>query len=114
MISQFKEGLNSCGGLWDMIQSHWELFVPVMTNAQQQPLTLEEFKKLFTICYCRSDCQLRAAEEATVRHWETVLKLISGKHGKMMEDGSEEWWFFHQTLTQLGMIKMLQVFQLVV
>ncbi|TKS74236.1 G2/M phase-specific E3 ubiquitin-protein ligase [Collichthys lucidus] len=78
MISQFINGLNSCGELWDMVQSHWEVFVPVMTNTQQQPLTLEEFKQLFTACYSRPDSQLRAAEEATVRHWETVLTLVSG------------------------------------
>lgn len=32
MISQFTEGLNSCGGLWEMAQSNWEDFVPVMTS----------------------------------------------------------------------------------
>lgn len=85
MISQFINGLNSCGELWDMVQSHWEVFVPVMTNTQQQPLTLEEFKQLFTVCYSRPDSQLRAAEEATVRHWETVLTLVSGKNTGMME-----------------------------
>nr|XP_020442851.1 uncharacterized protein LOC109952225 isoform X2 [Monopterus albus] len=77
MISQFTEGLNSCGGLWDTIQCHWETFVPVMTSTQQKPLTLEEFKQLCTVCYSHMDCQLRAAEEATVRHWETILTLIS-------------------------------------
>ncbi|XP_040896369.1 G2/M phase-specific E3 ubiquitin-protein ligase-like [Toxotes jaculatrix] len=76
MISQFIEGLNSCGGLWDMVQSHWEAFVPVMTGAQQEPLTLEEFKQLFIVCYSH-DCQLRSAEEATAGHWETVLDFIS-------------------------------------
>ncbi|XP_029285775.1 uncharacterized protein LOC115007178 isoform X2 [Cottoperca gobio] len=77
MISQFTEGLNSCGGLWAMVQSHREAFVPVMTSAQQQPLTLEEFKPLFNVCYSRPDSQLRAAEEATAGHWETVLTLVS-------------------------------------
>ncbi|XP_071342480.1 uncharacterized protein [Trachinotus anak] len=77
MISQFTEGLNSCGGLWDMVQSHWEAFVPLMTSARQEPLTLEEFKQLFTVCYSHIDSQLRAAEEATAGHWETVLSFIS-------------------------------------
>ncbi len=83
MISQFKEGLNSCGGLWETIQSHWVAFVPVMTSAQQLPLKLEEFKQLFTVCYSRPDGQLRAAEEATAAHWETVLTLVSGKNRGM-------------------------------
>ncbi|KAM7012595.1 G2/M phase-specific E3 ubiquitin-protein ligase-like [Tautogolabrus adspersus] len=77
MISQFTEGLNSCSGLWDMIQSHWEVFKPVMTGAQQHPLTLEEFKQLFTVCYSPPDSPLRAAEEAAAAHWETALALIS-------------------------------------
>lgn len=80
MISQFKEGLNSCGGLWDMVQCHWERFVPVMTNTQQEPVTLEEVKQLFTVCYSNSDHQLRAEEEATAEHWETVLTLVRGKN----------------------------------
>lgn len=83
MISQFKEGLNSCGGLWDMVQSHWEMFVPVMTSSQQQPLTLEEFKQLFTVCYSHPDSQLRAAEEATAGHWERALTLVRGKNRGM-------------------------------
>ncbi|XP_037627029.1 uncharacterized protein LOC119489002 isoform X1 [Sebastes umbrosus] len=76
MISQFTDGMNSCGGLWDTVQSHWEEFVPVMTIKQQQPLTLEEFKRLFTVCYSHPDSQLREAEEATAGHWETVLTLV--------------------------------------
>lgn len=68
-----------------MIQSHWEAFVQVMTSAQQQPLTLEEFRQLFTVCYSRPDGQLRAAEEATAGHWETVLNLVNSKNGEMDE-----------------------------
>ncbi|KAM7387705.1 hypothetical protein PAMP_023926 [Pampus punctatissimus] len=63
MISQFTEGMNSCGGLWDMVRSHWEAFVPVMTSTQQHPPTLEELQQLFIVCYSRPDSQLRAAEE---------------------------------------------------
>ncbi|XP_031725580.1 uncharacterized protein LOC116395664 [Anarrhichthys ocellatus] len=77
MISQFTEGLNSCGGLWETVQSNWEEFVPVMTSAQQQPLTVEEFKQLFTICYSRPGSRLRLTEEATAGHWQNVLTLVS-------------------------------------
>ncbi|KAF7654018.1 hypothetical protein LDENG_00075750, partial [Lucifuga dentata] len=77
MISQFAEGLNSCGGLWDTIQSNWEAFLPLMTSLEQRPLTLEDFRALFTICYSRPNGELRAAEEATVGHWERALALIS-------------------------------------
>ncbi|XP_034439600.1 uncharacterized protein LOC117760586 [Hippoglossus hippoglossus] len=77
MISQFTEGMNSCGGLWDTVQSQWEAFVPVMTSARQEPLTLEEFKQLFHVCYSHVGSQLRASEEATMGHWETVLTFIN-------------------------------------
>ncbi|CAB1446676.1 unnamed protein product [Pleuronectes platessa] len=77
MISQFIEGMNSCGGLWNTVQSHWEAFVPVMTSTPQEPLTLEEFKQLFQVCYSHEGSQLRASEEATVGYWETVLTFIS-------------------------------------
>ncbi|KAM3619724.1 uncharacterized protein V6R79_012667 [Siganus canaliculatus] len=77
MISQFKEGLNSCGGLWDIIQCHWEAFAPVMTRAQPRPLTLDESRQLFTVCYSRADSQLRAAEETTAGHWDATLSLIT-------------------------------------
>ncbi|XP_068581224.1 uncharacterized protein [Cebidichthys violaceus] len=87
MISQFTEGLNSCGGLWETVQSNWEEFVPVMTSAQQQPLTVEEFKRLFTVCYSRPDSRLRPTEEATAGHWQTVLALVSdGKVDFSFED----------------------------
>lgn len=78
VIFQFVEGLNSCDGLWDLIKSHCEAFKPVMTSTNYQPLTLKEFKQLFTVSFTSPDQEeLRAAEEETVRHWETVLGLIS-------------------------------------
>lgn len=89
-----------------MIKAHWEAFVPVMTSAQQQPLNLEEFKQLFTICYCQSNCKLRAAEEATVGHWETVLRLIGGKYEKMRVN-------YIKTLVVLAQLSMIKVFQVV-
>ncbi|KAF6724319.1 G2/M phase-specific E3 ubiquitin-protein ligase [Oryzias melastigma] len=77
MISQFTQGLNSCGGLWDLVKAHWEMFLPVMTSTRrQQPLTLEEFMKLFNVSFSHSDSELRAAEEATFSHWQTVLNLV--------------------------------------
>lgn len=81
MIFQFKDGLNSCGGLWDMIESRWEKFSPVMTSIQQRSLTQQEFQQLFTICYSQPESPLRVAEEATVRHWETALEKVRGKNG---------------------------------
>ncbi|XP_071760322.1 G2/M phase-specific E3 ubiquitin-protein ligase-like [Centroberyx gerrardi] len=76
MIAQFTQGLDSCGGLWDTVRSHWEAFVPVMTSAGRRPLTLEEFAQLFTVCYSGPDSRLRLAEETTAAHWERVLILV--------------------------------------
>lgn len=78
MISQFKEGLNSCGGLWDTVQSHWRMFLPLMTHTQQKPQTLEEFKQLFTACCSHPDQRLREEEEATAQQWDAILTLVRG------------------------------------
>lgn len=83
MIFQFRDGLNSCGGLWDVMESRWEMFVPVMTSVPQHPLTRPEFQQLFAVCYSQSEGRLRSAEEATVGHWETVLEEVRGKKGGM-------------------------------
>lgn len=80
MMLQFKDGLNSCGGLWEMIESRWEMFWPVMTSMQPRPLSQQEFQQLFTVCYSQSEGPLRAAEEATVRHWEAALEKVGGKN----------------------------------
>lgn len=63
-----------------MIESRWEMFSPVMTSIQQRPLSQQEFQQLFTICYSQSEGPLRAAEEATVRHWEAALEKVRGKN----------------------------------
>ena len=39
MISQFTEGVNSCGGLWDIMKAHAEAFLAVMTNTSE-PVSL--------------------------------------------------------------------------
>ncbi|XP_035592551.1 uncharacterized protein LOC118358728 isoform X1 [Oncorhynchus keta] len=67
MISQFTEGLNSCGGLWDIIKAHSAAFMPVMTRTEH-PLTLQQFRSLFEVSWSplESTIGLRQAEETTV------------------------------------------------
>ncbi|XP_032427238.1 G2/M phase-specific E3 ubiquitin-protein ligase-like [Xiphophorus hellerii] len=77
MISQFLEGLNSCGGLWDLVKSHWETFLPVMTSTERRAPSLEVFRRLFTFCFSDPDSELRGAEETTATQWETVLSMVS-------------------------------------
>lgn len=80
MVSQFTQGLNSCGGLWDTMQSHCEAFESLMTSVpRKQPLPLEELRQLFRVCYSPAERQLQTAEEETAQLWETVLTSISGK-----------------------------------
>lgn len=90
MISQFKEGLNSCAGLWDTVQSHWKMFLPVMTGTQQKPQTLEEFRQLFTACFSHPDHWLREEEELTAQQLDAVLALVRGKKPvELEEEGSQ-------------------------
>lgn len=83
MIFQLKDGLNSCGGLWDVMESRWEMFAAVMSGVPQQPLTRPELQQLFSVCYSQSEGSLRTAEEATVQHWETALEELRGRNGGM-------------------------------
>lgn len=80
MTSQFIEGLNSCGGLWDLVKSHWETFLPVMTSKEWPALGLEKFKALFAFCFSDPDSEVRKAEEATAGHWDTVLTMVRGMY----------------------------------
>ncbi|CAB1331933.1 unnamed protein product, partial [Coregonus sp. 'balchen'] len=77
MISQFTEGLNSCGGLWDIIKAHSAAFMSVMTRTEH-PLTLEQFKSLFEVSWSplESTIGLRQAEETTVTSWERFLIMV--------------------------------------
>ncbi|XP_041704940.1 uncharacterized protein LOC121540264 [Coregonus clupeaformis] len=78
MISQFTEGLNSCGGLWDIIKAHSAAFMSVMTRTEH-PLTLEQFKSLFEVSWSplESTIGLRQAEETTVTSWERFLIMVN-------------------------------------
>lgn len=86
MIGQFKEGLNSCGGLWETVQAHWRMFLPLMTSAQQKAQTLEEFKQLFTACFSYPDQRRRREEEATAQQWEAILTMVRGREPTDVEN----------------------------
>lgn len=70
-----------------MMESHWEMFVPVMTNVPLPPLTRARFQQLFTVCYSQSEASWRTAEEATVAHWETALEVVTGQKGGWRRSG---------------------------
>ncbi|KAF4115370.1 hypothetical protein G5714_002859 [Onychostoma macrolepis] len=50
MISQFKEGMNSCANMWQIIELNWKVFLPLFTNKQKE-LTREDFRGLFKMCW---------------------------------------------------------------
>uniref|UniRef100_A0AAV2KTU4 HECT domain-containing protein n=1 Tax=Knipowitschia caucasica TaxID=637954 RepID=A0AAV2KTU4_KNICA len=86
-VEQFTQGLSSCDGLWSWIKSHCRAFTPIMTSARSRPLTLQDFRALFTTSYSEveeekeeeeKDEENKVKEEKeTVAHWDTVLGLIS-------------------------------------
>ncbi|XDV31700.1 hypothetical protein PO909_002663 [Leuciscus waleckii] len=75
MINQFKDGMNSCGNLWKIVEKSWKVFLPVFTN-QQRGLTREDFRSLFTVCWSEAGSNLREKEEDTIFCWELFLNKI--------------------------------------
>ncbi|XP_073712730.1 G2/M phase-specific E3 ubiquitin-protein ligase-like [Misgurnus anguillicaudatus] len=77
MINQFKDGMNSCGNLWKVVERNWKVFLPVFTN-QQKPLSREDFRALFTISWSEEGSNLKDKEEDTIFCWELLLNKIQG------------------------------------
>nr|XP_055028865.1 G2/M phase-specific E3 ubiquitin-protein ligase-like [Misgurnus anguillicaudatus] len=78
MINQFKDGMNSCGNLWKVVERNWKAFLPVFTN-QQKPLSREDFRALFTISWSEEGSNLKDKEEDTIFCWELLLNKIQEK-----------------------------------
>ncbi|ROI15246.1 G2/M phase-specific E3 ubiquitin-protein ligase [Anabarilius grahami] len=78
MICQFKDGMNSCGNLWQIVEKNWKVFLPLFTN-EQKGLTRDEFRALFTICWSEEGSNLREREEDTIFCWELLLNSIQEK-----------------------------------
>ncbi|XP_019904491.2 uncharacterized protein LOC109616028 [Esox lucius] len=80
MISQFTEGLNSCGGMWDIMKANSAAFMPVMTRTEYV-LTLKQFRSLFEVLWSPLESTaLRQAEETTVTSWERFLIMVNEHH----------------------------------
>lgn len=77
IIAQFKDGMNSCGNLWQIVEKNWKVFLPLFTNKQKE-LTRDEFRALFTICWSEEGSNLREKEEDTIFCWELLLNSIQG------------------------------------
>lgn len=78
MILQFTEGLNSCGGLWDIIKGNSSAFLPVMTHTKW-PVSLESFRRMFQISWSPPESNQKVAEETTITCWEEVLTMVNGR-----------------------------------
>ncbi|XP_051983766.1 G2/M phase-specific E3 ubiquitin-protein ligase-like isoform X1 [Xyrauchen texanus] len=78
MIAQFKDGMNSCGNLWQIVEKNWKVFLPLFTNEQKE-LTRDDFRALFTICWSEEGSNLREMEEDTIFCWELLLNSVQEK-----------------------------------
>lgn len=78
MISQFTEGLNSCGNLWDLIKTNWIDFLPFF-NKTSERISRSSFRALFKISWSPEGTKRREEEEETIYSWELVLKMIEGE-----------------------------------
>ncbi|KAJ7992891.1 hypothetical protein DPEC_G00266780 [Dallia pectoralis] len=80
MISQFTEGLNSCGGMWDIMKANSAAFMPVMTRTEHV-LTLKQFRSLFEVFWSPLESTgPRQAEEITITSWERFLIMVNEQH----------------------------------
>ncbi|KAF5907322.1 G2/M phase-specific E3 ubiquitin-protein ligase-like, partial [Clarias magur] len=75
MISQFTEGLNSCGNLWDLIKTNWIDFLPFFAKTSEW-ISRSSFRALFKISWSPEGTKRREEEEKTIYSWELVLKMI--------------------------------------
>ncbi|XP_051976561.1 G2/M phase-specific E3 ubiquitin-protein ligase-like [Xyrauchen texanus] len=78
MITQFKQGLNSCGQLWETVERHWNAFRPLFTHKEGQ-LTRLSFRALFKVVWSEEGSNRREAEEDTMFSWECLLSSIEEK-----------------------------------
>lgn len=65
MIQQFREGMNSCGRLWDTFKRHWKAFQKAFTQ-EVGPLTRSSFQALFKVQWSNEGTNCRDAEEDTM------------------------------------------------
>ncbi|KAH3864856.1 hypothetical protein DPMN_027887 [Dreissena polymorpha] len=76
-VTQFKEGINQVFGLWDIMASHPEVCLPLLSRAPE-PLTRTTLRDLFEPVYSVAGSNNRAQEEETVYAWEAFLQDIEG------------------------------------
>ena len=72
-ITQFREGLNSIGGLYEKIVSCPDCFRPLFTNEGEVPLTFEILKSVYKVNWSERGSNSRFWEEETIYAFESFL-----------------------------------------
>ncbi|KAL7855834.1 hypothetical protein AOLI_G00194380 [Acnodon oligacanthus] len=78
MVEQFKQGMNSCGKLWENVERYWNAFQCLFTHTEG-PLTRAAFRCLFDVIWSDEGTNNKEAEEDTVFAWECLPNSVQGK-----------------------------------
>ncbi|XP_076866557.1 uncharacterized protein LOC143517694 isoform X2 [Brachyhypopomus gauderio] len=78
MVEQFKQGINSCGKLWETVERYLKAFQCLFTHTEEQ-LTRAAFRCLFDIFWSDEGANNKEAEEDTIFAWECLLNSVQEK-----------------------------------
>ncbi|KAK1166455.1 G2/M phase-specific E3 ubiquitin-protein ligase-like, partial [Acipenser oxyrinchus oxyrinchus] len=76
MISQFTDGLNSSGNLWEVVKENVFAFQPIFTN-MRKTITKTLFRSVFDIDWSAQGTKKREAEETGCM--AAVWNMVNGK-----------------------------------
>ncbi|KAK2814659.1 hypothetical protein Q5P01_000862 [Channa striata] len=75
MVQEFIARMNSCGGLWNLVEVYWTQFQPLFVN-ESKKLTQNCVQQLFNIEWSPTGSNNKDQEEATIYLWEGWLMEI--------------------------------------
>ncbi|KAL7869766.1 hypothetical protein AOLI_G00137540 [Acnodon oligacanthus] len=78
MVEQFKQGMNSCGKLWETVERYWNAFQCLFTHSEG-PLTRGAFRCLFDVIWSDKGTNNKEAEEDTTFPLECLLNSVQEK-----------------------------------
>ena len=76
--TEFTRGLNSLGGLWDVIESASDVMMPLLVN-KAKPLDVDTVRKMTMVEYSEEKSNNRVAEADTMYCLEMYLKRCAGR-----------------------------------
>ncbi|KAM4534249.1 uncharacterized protein PAE49_022536 [Odontesthes bonariensis] len=72
MIQQYQQGMNACGGMWNIVSQHSREFRPVFTSTGVK-LTRVKVREMFRPVYSEDRSSRRVLEEETMFSFEQWL-----------------------------------------